>query len=580
MGTVELNLGKTISTLRLTPGLVSIVVPTKNSSRTLSECLRSIREQTYPSIEIIVVDDYSSDNTRQIALMFRATIVLCGGERSRQVNQGVKIAQGEFVYRVDSDFVLQEDVVAESVRGCKREHVDGALIHNASDPSVSIWAQVRNMERDMYKDDDLNVAIRFLTRTSYDELGGFDESLVAGEDYDLHNRFLSKGFRYVRIASFEVHKGEPKSVSDTIRKHYYYGKSLGRFVKKNKYRAFRQLSPFRPAFVKHREFFAGHLKLTIVFIFYTIVRYFSALMGVLAGRSESYPKTLSPQEVRTIEIPAVVSPTLARPMITTVIPTKNSERTIGRCIESIRESGYNDIVDIIVVDNGSTDQTCLIARALGATVLSGGPERSAQRNIGAVNSLGEYLLFVDSDMEFTPPVLYECAAAIGAGVDAAVISEITVGNGYWANVRKLERASYFGDSLYEAARLFRKNTFIKLGGYDLTLTGLEDYDIQARIEGAHLNVAHLKAPILHHEENFNLKEHLAKKYYYASRSRMYLLRYPRRSLAQFFPLRRTYLRKKSPIAHNPSAFLGLIFLKVAEIVIASIAVIRARAKPN
>src|SRR3990172_7363179 len=104
MGTVELNLGKTISTLRLTPGLVSIVVPTKNSSRTLSECLRSIREQTYPSIEIIVVDDYSSDNTRQIALMFSATIVLCGGERSRQVNQGVKIAQGEFVYRVDSDF--------------------------------------------------------------------------------------------------------------------------------------------------------------------------------------------------------------------------------------------------------------------------------------------------------------------------------------------------------------------------------------------------------------------------------------------------------------------------------------------
>jgi glycosyltransferase involved in cell wall biosynthesis len=217
---------------------------------------------------------------------------------------------------------------------------------------------------------------------------------------------------------------------------------------------------------------------------------------------------------------------------------------------------------------------------LGATVVNGGPERSAQRNIGALSASSEYLLFVDSDMEFTPRVLGECAKAIDAGVDAAVISEITVGSGYWANVRKLERASYFGDSLYEAARLFRKSSFLKLGGYDRTLTGLEDYDIQARIEGAHLNVAHLGAPILHHEEAFNVKDHLMKKYYYASKSRIYLSKYPRRSIAQFFPLRRTYLKKNSPVVHKPSTFVGIIFLKVAEVVVASFGVILSRGRPN
>jgi glycosyltransferase involved in cell wall biosynthesis len=432
----------------------------------------------------------------------------------------------------------------------------------------------------MYKDDDLNVAIRFLTRTSFDFLGGFDESLVAGEDYDLHNRFLSKGFRYTRVDSIEVHKGEPRSVSETVLKHYYYGKSLGRFVKKNKYRAFRQLSPFRPAFLRHRDLFIGQPKLTTVFVFYTIVRYFSAFAGLLIGRSEPRPYTYSATGILTKDALRTSLGVFPLARITAVIPTRNSASTIGKCIESIQNSEGNDNVDIIVVDNASTDKTRVIAQRLGATVISGGPERSAQRNIGALSSSGDYLLFIDSDMEFTPSVLRECNRAICEGVDAAIISEITVGNGYWANVRKLERASYFGDSLHEAARLFRKNAFFKMGGYDVKLTGLEDFDLQARIEGARLKLAHLRAPILHHEETFNIKEHLAKKYYYASKSRAYLRRYPKRSIAQFFPLRRTYLKRRSPVAHVPSAFVGLIFLKVAEVVVSSIAVFTGRAKSN
>jgi glycosyltransferase involved in cell wall biosynthesis len=527
-----------------------------------------------------VVDNYSSDATRKIAVAFEAKVLLCRGERSRQVNAGVKIARGEFVYRVDGDFVLQEGVVTECVVGCKSKHVDGALIHNSSDPSVSLWAQVRNMEREMYKDDDLNVAVRFLTRASYDAIGGFDEGLVAGEDYDLHNRFLGRGFRYVRVNSVEVHKGEPKTISETVLKHYYYGKSLGRFVKKNKYRAFRQLSPFRPAFIRHRNLFAGHLRLTLAFNFYTTVRYFSAFAGLVIGKTEAPPATAPLPALSAIEVSSRFSRTSARPVITTIIPTKDSGKTIGKCIESIQNSGQHDNVRIIVVDNNSTDQTCSIARAMGATVVKGGPERSAQRNIGALNSSTEYLLFVDSDMEFTPSVLDECARAVDAGVDAAVISEVTVGSGYWANVRKLERASYFGDSLYEAARLFRKSSFFKLGGYDAMLTGLEDYDIQARIEKAHLSLVHLRSPILHHEETFNVKDHLMKKYYYASRSRIYISKYPRRSIAQFFPLRRTYLKRDSPVVHNPSTFVGIMFLKVAEIVVASIGVTLGRGRQN
>jgi glycosyltransferase involved in cell wall biosynthesis len=47
--------------------LVSIVIPTKNSARTLEKCLVSIKNQAYENIEIIVVDNYSTDGTYEIA---------------------------------------------------------------------------------------------------------------------------------------------------------------------------------------------------------------------------------------------------------------------------------------------------------------------------------------------------------------------------------------------------------------------------------------------------------------------------------------------------------------------------------
>ena len=62
--------------------LVSVIVPTKNSERTLAKCLDSIRNQTYKSIEIIVVDNNSIDSTKEIAKRFTKKVYNKGPERS------------------------------------------------------------------------------------------------------------------------------------------------------------------------------------------------------------------------------------------------------------------------------------------------------------------------------------------------------------------------------------------------------------------------------------------------------------------------------------------------------------------
>ena len=94
--------------------IVSVIIPTKNSEETLEECLKSIKQQSYPHIEIIVVDNFSTDNTRNIAKQFTDKVLLKGHERSAQVNFGVKYANGKYVYRVDSDFIVEPNVIEEA----------------------------------------------------------------------------------------------------------------------------------------------------------------------------------------------------------------------------------------------------------------------------------------------------------------------------------------------------------------------------------------------------------------------------------------------------------------------------------
>lgn len=255
-------------------------MPTYNSAKFLDKCLESIRKQTYENIEIIIVDKSSTDDTVEIAKKYSAKVfIIDARERCGQINYAARRANGKYLYRVDSDFILESTVIAEAIKKCENECFDALCIHNTSDPTISFWSRVRKFERDMYKDDDINVAARFFKKEVFEEIGGFNEDLVACEDYDLHNRILEKGYVIGRINSIEIHIGEPRSILDIAKKHYYYGTTLKKFIKANPWRGLKQLSPLRPSYFRHRSEFLNSPSLTIGFAIYQIVRYSSAGFG-------------------------------------------------------------------------------------------------------------------------------------------------------------------------------------------------------------------------------------------------------------------------------------------------------------
>lgn len=252
-------------------------------------------------------------------------------------------------------------------------------------------------------------------------------------------------------------------------------------------------------------------------------------------------------------------------LVSVVITTKNSERTLDKCLESIKYQTYKPI-EIIVVDNNSTDNTKNIAKKYTKLVFNYGPERSAQRNFGAKKAKGKYLLIHDSDIYFHTDTVFECMNIVNKNnCSAIIIPEKSVGMGFWTKVKAFERSFYVGNNLIEAARFFEKRMFEKVSGYDEELTACEDWDLQNKLNLKRAKTERAKLFILHDEGKLNLFGSSKKKAYYSKWIEIYKERYPELAKKQFSFFARFPIKKiiKRGLAH-PILFCSMIIMKGME----------------
>jgi len=261
--------------------LVSVIVPSYNSANFIESCLESLRNQSYKNIEVIVVDRNSKDESLKIAKNFTNKIYTHGPERAAQINFGAKKAKGKYLYRVDSDFVLEKDVIKECVEKAEKEELDGIAVHNTSAEGLGFWADVRKLERNTYREDQLIVAVRFFTKRAWEKIGGFDETLYGPEDYDFHNRFVSSGFKWGRIKAIERHLGEPRSLADIWKKHYFYGQQMVRYFRKYPAIAAMQFIPVRKSYLQNIGVFLFHPLIFLGLIVMTVVKFTAGGLGFL-----------------------------------------------------------------------------------------------------------------------------------------------------------------------------------------------------------------------------------------------------------------------------------------------------------
>ncbi|MBT5967990.1 MAG: glycosyltransferase [Nitrospina sp.] len=233
---------------------------------------------------------------------------------------------------------------------------------------------------------------------------------------------------------------------------------------------------------------------------------------------------------------------MTHPLVSIVITTKNEEDNIENCLISITEQTYPNI-EVIVVDNNSTDKTFEIALKFTDKVFNKGLERSTQRNYGMVKiACGKYVMFLDADMILGPKATEACVSMVeNEDCVALHIPEFVLGTKYFTRVRRFERSFYNG-TVVDGARFFKKSIFVEVGGFDETMSGPEDWDIDKKVKqigqigllptsSEYLEENSWKNKnfiiergvdpnekwnsIFHNESEFDIKIYLAKKKYYS-----------------------------------------------------------------
>ncbi len=183
-------------------GRVSVVMPCYNSAAYLSEAIESVLTQDHPDVELIVVDDASSDDSLAVAQRYgdRATIVSRGarGGACAARNDGLERASGERVLFLDADDYLLPGVLGELLGAAEPgvtvfgefEALGRKLLPTASS-RMRGWGTMEPLEFMLRKGLPLFGPVH--ERAAVYRAGGFDESLKQAQEKDLHIRLVLEG---------------------------------------------------------------------------------------------------------------------------------------------------------------------------------------------------------------------------------------------------------------------------------------------------------------------------------------------------------------------------------------------------
>lgn len=204
--------------------------------------------------------------------------------------------------------------------------------------------------------------------------------------------------------------------------------------------------------------------------------------------------------------------------ISIVIATKNEELNIQSCIRSIKKQSYRNY-EIIVIDNGSTDQTEAIVKSENIYFLSlksaitSFPKnfRGAQINLGVSIATGAHIFIPDADMTIEEG-FFEEAIELLRNYDALYSPEEIKGKSHFSKIRNFERSFYVGTCL-DVPRIFNRNLFEGIDGFDEVNIrfGYDDWDFSKKIKIAKFKVGIMQKRIFHDETRLSVISYLKKK---------------------------------------------------------------------
>lgn len=196
--------------------LVSIIIPCYNSEKYIGECIESVLAQDYDNIEIIVVNDGSTDDSIQILRQYKDIFVYSQENSGACVarNNGLEKSHGKYIKFLDSDDFLELRVIkkqvdlAESLNGNIIVYGDYYISKEGNKSYESTFLSYSEQTASLILGDILT-STPLHSKWMLEKIKGFDERFKNGQEWNLHIRLSSEGFIFhhqkVPIFSYRIH---------------------------------------------------------------------------------------------------------------------------------------------------------------------------------------------------------------------------------------------------------------------------------------------------------------------------------------------------------------------------------------
>lgn len=204
-------------------GLVSVIMPCYNASAYLREAVDSVLNQTYDKVEVIVIDDGSTDDSRNILGSYGEKIITIFQKNKGACvarNEGLKRAKGEFIQFLDSDDLLYENAIEIRLNTMDSKtdivfgdydqiDAEGKKIGEVQFANQGRWNQIKTLRFLLEKPARILINNLLHKRASMYQIGGFDALLPRHQEANLHLRLVAKKVRFsylpIKVAKVRFH---------------------------------------------------------------------------------------------------------------------------------------------------------------------------------------------------------------------------------------------------------------------------------------------------------------------------------------------------------------------------------------
>lgn len=235
--------------------LISVIIPNYNREMVICETVQSVLNQSYKNIEILVIDDASTDRSVEMLAKVKDKRVRCVVQKEHRGasycrNLGVSESQGEYLAFQDSGTVWLPDKLQKQMERlekspeaalvyCLLEIDDGSNTYCNPEKEYELCYKEEKCKNILKKRNLIGTPTILMTRKCFLEIGGFDERLLRWQDYDLVIRI---------VQSYKV-----VIVNEILVKEQFFENGIS-----NKYDLFIQALPI--FLTNHKNFFASEMK--------------------------------------------------------------------------------------------------------------------------------------------------------------------------------------------------------------------------------------------------------------------------------------------------------------------------------